>query len=398
LARDRVLRRLRRWVPWLLLLIVAALVGGLLSTPTSTGLLEPGNRGRDGGAALAQVLAGQGVQVDVVEGSSRLMDGSTPAGPGTTVLLPDTAYLGPEGGPALLEALAQADRLVVLVPSPDQAPQLGLDLDVDWIARGPLGADCAISPVGRDHVLSTADALLSAGGAERAQVHACFPPGAGHNLGGARDGAILTWPATTQRPETLVAATSTAWTNSRITEEANAALALRMLGGSDRLVWVLPQPGDAGLDAPAGLWDVLPRHLTSWVWLLGAAVVALALWQGRRLGPVVVEPLPAVVPAGETTRSRGRLYRQARSREYALEAIRAGTRRRVAPLLGLPPATDQNRLVGTVAEATSRPTGEVAELLAQSDAVADDDAFVRGARALHDLEEQVRAATRGTLG
>ncbi|QFG69106.1 DUF4350 domain-containing protein [Ornithinimicrobium pratense] len=394
----RALRGLRRWGPWVLLLILAAVVGGLLSTPTSTGLLEPANRGRDGGAALAQVLQTQGVQVDVVEGSSRLMEGSAPVGPETTVLLPHTAYLGPDGGAALLETLAPVDRLVVLVPSPEQAPQLGLDVDVDWIARGPLAADCTTDEVHREDVLSTTDAQLAAGGAERGQVEACFPPGAGHNLGGAREGALLTWPATAQRPETVVATTSTAWTNARITEESNAALALRLLGGSERLVWVLPQPGDAGLDAPAGLWDVLPRHLTSWVWLLGAAVLALALWQGRRLGPVVVEPLPAVVPAGETTRSRGRLYRQARDREHALAAIRAGTRRRLAPLLGLPPASDQDRLVAAVAEATGRSATEVAALLAQAGPVTTDDALVTGARALHELEEQVRTATRGTLG
>lgn len=394
----RALRGLRRWAPWVLLLVVAAVVGGLLSTPTSTGLLEPANRGRDGGAALAQVLQTQGVQVDVVEGSSRLVEGSTPVGPGTTVLLPHTAYLGPDGGAALLETLAPVDRLVVLVPSPDQAPQLGLDVGVDWIARGPLAADCATEQVLRDDVVSTADAQLSAGGADRGQVEACFPPGAGHNLGGARDGALLTWAATAQRPETVVAATSTAWTNSRITEESNATLALRLLGGSERLVWVLPQPGDAGLDAPAGLWDVLPRHLTSWVWLLGAAVLALALWQGRRLGPVVVEPLPAVVPAGETTRSRGRLYRQARDRQHALESIRVGTRRRVAPLLGLPPAADPDRLVAAVAQATGRPATEVAALLVHTGPVTTDAALVTGARALHELEEQVRTAVRGRLG
>lgn len=394
----RVVHALRRWGPWVLLLLVAALVGGLLSTPTSTGLLEPANRGRDGGAALAQVLQQQGVQVDVVEGSARLVESTTAVGPGTTVLLPHTAYLGPEGGAALLETLADADRLVVLVPSPEQAPELGLDVQVEWTAPRPLAPDCTSELVREGDVLSTADAMLSAGGAERGHVQACYPPGAGHNLGGARDGALLTWPATAQRPETVVASTTTAWTNARVTEEANAALALRLLGGSERLVWVLPQPGDAGLDAPAGLWDVLPRPLTAWVWLLAAAVLALALWRGRRLGPVVVEPLPAVVPAGETTRSRGRLYRQARDREHALEAIRAGTRRRVAPLLGLPPATDPDRLVATVAEATGRPAPEIAGLLVQGAPVADDDAFVGQARALHDLEEQVRAATRGRLG
>lgn len=389
------MRQMRRWGPWVLLLLVAAVVGGLLATPTSTGLLEPANRGQDGGAALAQVLRDQGVQVDVVEGSARILEGSIPAGAGTTVLLPHTAYLGPEGGAALVEALAAVDRLVVLVPSPDHAPQLGLDVDVGWVARGPLSPDCATGPVREGDVLSTTDAMLSAGGAERGQVEACYPPGAGHNLGGARDGALLTWPASQSRPETVVATTSTAWTNAQITQEANAALALRLLGGSERLVWVLPQPGDAGLDAPASLWDVLPRNLTAWVWLLAAAVLALALWRGRRLGPVVVEPLPALVPAGETTRSRGRLYGQARDREHALAALREGTRRRVAPVLGLPPGADPDQLAAVVADATGRPAVEISSLLVGDDAIPDDATFLGGARALRELEEQVRSAGSG---
>ena len=38
------------------------------------------------------------------------------------------------------------------------------------------------------------------------------------------------------------------------------------------------------------------------------------LWRGRRLGRLVVEPLPVVVQAVESTESRGRLYRRARDR------------------------------------------------------------------------------------
>src|SRR5699024_893951 len=86
------------------------------------------------------------------------------------------------------------------------------------------------------------------------------------------------------------------------------ALGLRLLGGSDRVLWVVPSPGDTALDeAPQGLWDVLPRNLTASVVLLAAAVLAAALWQGRRLTPVVAEPLPAVVhPAATPTASASR--------------------------------------------------------------------------------------------
>lgn len=411
---TRRLGAVRRWTPWVLLLLASALAAALLATPSPTGLLDPANRGRDGGQALARVLEQQGVQVEVVTGSASLVarpadageGGPSAGGPspgvvvdqGTTVLLPHTAYLGPDGGSALVESLAPVDRLVVLVPAPDRPPQLGLDVDVSWVADGALSPDCSAPEVRQGDLLSTADALLSAGGSERAQVTACYPPGVGHNLGGAREGAVLTWAASAQRPQVVLAATTTAWTNARIGEEANAALALRLLGGSERLLWVLPQPTDAGADAPAGLWEVLPRHLTAWVWLLAAAVLALALWQGRRLGPVVVEPLPAVVPAGETTRSRGRLYRQARDREHALEAVRSGTLRRLSPLLGLPPATAPDRLVAAVADATGRPATEVGALLVHPGPVVDDAALVTGARTLHELEDQVRRAAGGPLG
>src|SRR5690606_21327132 len=148
-----------------------------------------------------------------------------------------------------------------------------------------------------------------------------------HNAGGARTGALLDLPADAGRPALTLVGFPTALTNEHVTEEAHAALGLRLLGGSDRVLWVVPSPGDTALDeAPQGLWDVLPRNLTASVVLLAAAVLAAALWQGRRLTPVVAEPLPAVVHAAETTRARGRLYRQARDREHALRALQEGSR------------------------------------------------------------------------
>lgn len=382
-------RSLRRWAPWVVLVLATAVLAALLAAPGSDEPLDPVNNGIDGGQALARVLAEQGVDVDVVQGSTALED--DPPGAGTTVLLPHTSYLGPESGPRWLAGLADADRVVVLVPSPAQLPgeALGLELDVTWAGGAGLAADCQSPSVRDGDLLSTSDVLLSAGGADRSSVTACYPPGPGHNAGGAREGALLTWPATQDRPETVVAGLTTAWTNSRITEEANAALALRLLGGSDRLVWVVPQPADAQLDAAASLWDVLPRYLTAWVWLLGGAVVALALWQGRRLGPVVTEPLPAVVQAAETTRSRGRLYRQAKDRPHALAAVQAGARRRLAPRLGLPRTTAVEPLVQAVADATGRPADEVQQLLANPD-VGDDQALVRRVRDVRALEEQVQ--------
>ena len=65
------------------------------------------------------------------------------------------------------------------------------------------------------------------------------------------------------------------------------------------------------------------------------AVLALLVWRSRRLGALASEPLPVVVKAIETTRSRGRLYRKAGDRDHAAGALRAAARVRAAERLGL---------------------------------------------------------------
>ncbi|MFK5646472.1 DUF4350 domain-containing protein [Ornithinimicrobium sp. LYQ121] len=378
-------RRLRRWVPPLLLLLAAAVVALLLSARPPGEPLGPDDPGREGARALVQVLEQQGVDVRVVEGLTALPD---TVGPGTTVLLASTAYLGPEGGADLVARTRSADGLVVVAPDAESSPgaALGLDLDVTWGSGQQLTGACDDPRVREGDVLSGWDVVLQADGVDRRSVGACFPPTPGHNAGGARDAAMLTFPATAGRAQTTVLGFGRALTNAEITDDAHAALALRLLGQSPTLLWVVPVPADAGLDASLGLWDVLPRNLTASVVLLGATVLVLALWQGRRLGPVVVEPLPAVVPAAETTRSRGRLYRQARDRDHALAALQAGARHRLAPRLGLPHRTDPQALARAVAAATDRPVTETTRLLTDP-AAPDDHALVTTARELRSLEE-----------
>ena len=380
--------RVRRWAPWVVLALVAAVVATLLSGAPSGEPLGPDNPGPDGARALARVLADQGVDVDVVQGSSTLLDHQVTAG--TTVLLPHTAYLDETSGRALVEHVRQADRLVVVVPDAGAEPGtvLGLDVDVNLAGGAPREPDCD-SPLTRPgDVLRTWDVQLEADGEDRSTTTACYPPTRGHGAGGAREGALLTFPAAAGRPEIVLVGFGSALTNRHVTEGAHAALGLRLLGGSEELLWVLPHPGDVGAEAaPTSLWEALPRSMTPAVVLLGAAVLTLALWRGRRLGPVVTEPLPAVVHAAETTRNRGRLYRQARDRTHALAALQAGARRRLGPRLGLPAATAPDDLVRAVAEATGRPAEEVRRLLTDPAAAPDDTTLVTTARELRSLEE-----------
>ncbi len=76
----------------------------------------------------------------------------------------------------------------------------------------------------------------------------------------------------------------------------------------------------------------------TWIVLqLCLVVLLLALWKGRRMGPLVAEQLPVVVRASETVEGRGRLYRSRRARDRAADALRTATLQRLLPRLGLGP-------------------------------------------------------------
>ncbi|MGD8148525.1 DUF4350 domain-containing protein [Ornithinimicrobium sp. Y1694] len=381
----------RRWAPWILLALVAAVVSALLaSTRAPATPYDPTSAHPTGTRALVEVLRDRGVSVDVVDGTRALTAGDRPPGAGTTVLLQHTAYLGPRSGPDLVGELADVDRLVILVASPQQDPSV---LGVPVVAQPGLGSPAAgcTSPtplVREGDAIASADVFLQPGDASGADVDegtlTCF----GDELGGSGAGALLHLPAAADRPEITLVGFPGALTNGEILKEAHAALGMRLLGGSDRLAWVVPNPADAGNDVPTGLWDVLPRNMTASVVLLAAAVLALALWRGRRLGPVVTEPLPTIVHASQTTRSRGRLYRQAADREHALAALQEGSRHRLRVRLGLPASTPADSLTRAVADATDRPQDEIHRLLTDHhSAAAHDAAFVTTARELRSLEE-----------
>jgi hypothetical protein len=225
-------------------------------------------------------------------------------------------------------------------------------------------------------------------------------------------------------------------TNKRLGSSGDAALALELLAARPAVVWLMPTGGRAdAVDGGSGLLDLVPDAVLAAVVQVGIAVVVLALWRGRRLGPPVPEPLPVVVRAAETVEGRARLYLSAHAAPVAAEALRDGARTRLAGALrversatatatptgaagtGAPPAVpaaggsppevadpaDPAALVATVAGVTGRPAAEIRALLYGS-GMADpvtpsrrryrsaDDALVRLARDLDDLEREARQA------
>ena len=382
-ARARPRRRL---VVWVVVALVAAALAAVVTagrTPNEVPL-DPGNPGPDGLQALHEVLVDQGVQVRVVRGLPALVQEQ--AGPGTTVLVVGTALLDAESGARVLRHTREADRVLVLDPGVDTDDVLGLPVRTrDRSSTQALVPDCADPTWREGDTVRGTDTLVEVTDRDVGAT-VCLPPGAGFGAGGAVAGHAVTFPATAERARTSLLGIAPALTNEHVTEAANAATGLRLLGASPRLVWYVPSPADVGAGTPRSLVDVLPPATVPGTMLVLAAVATLALWRGRRLGRVVPEPLPVVVRSSETTTSRARLYRAAGDRRRALAALQVAAVRRLTTRLGLPPRTPLGEVAARVGEVTGRPVDEVRRLL--SDPAADDDeTLVRTARALRDLEE-----------
>jgi hypothetical protein len=126
--------------------------------------------------------------------------------------------------------------------------------------------------------------------------------------------------------------------------------------------------------------------------LLVLVAVAAGVWRGRRLGPLVVERMPVVVRAAETTEGRARLYARTRDRTHALDTLRVAALRRIGRRLGLPGGAHVDEVVRRAAHATGRSDAAVGAVLVGGP-TPDDRALVDGAAALDELERAVRAAT-----
>jgi hypothetical protein len=159
-------------------------------------------------------------------------------------------------------------------------------------------------------------------------------------------------------------------------------------------VWWLPsitdplQP-DSGSDG-ASITDLVP----SWVALAVGQVFAAALftvwWRGRRLGRVVLEPLPVAVRATEAVEGRARLYRRAGDRGRAADVLRAATLARLTTMLRLPRTSGLAEVVPAVVARTGSDATDVTALLTPGVDPTDDAGLTRLADALDTLEDEVR--------
>ena len=382
---------LRRALFWI---VVPLAVAALLALVTrGSGRSErpddPANPEHDGTMALARVLDDRGVDVQVVGSLADLERADTA---GVTVLVGDPSDLAPGNVGRVLSASRGADHLVVVGPSSRQIEALGVPVSTRTTSSvGRLEAGCESPLVRPGDALTASTALYRARpGAEGVRV--CFPqPGSAADAPAGSTGpagALVTVPAADGRPETTILGAREILRNGQIRESAHAGVAVRALGRDDRLVWYLSAPEDlfvAGQETPS----VVPAWFGPAMLLLASAVVVLGIARGRRLGPVVTEPLPVVVRASETTTSRARLYRRSRDRARMTAILRTATTTRLRSALAADPGAPVEALLEPAAALSGLEPRVVHDRLLGP--VPDSDpALARLATDLSDLEKRVR--------
>ncbi|XCB30658.1 hypothetical protein RQN30_04555 [Arcanobacterium hippocoleae] len=114
------------------------------------------------------------------------------------------------------------------------------------------------------------------------------------------------------------------FTNAFLAHAGNAAFALNLLGAKPTLYWVENYSSPEQFDDNSNPAD--SAELPEWISIFAIASLLSGFWfvlyQGRRFGKLVPEPLPVVVPSGETDFGRAQLYAQGKDFTYLARIIR----------------------------------------------------------------------------
>lgn len=361
-----------RWIVLALAVIVAiAVLSAYLTAPRPGGWMDPNSTGPDGARALMTLLRENGV--DVVEAPD-VAAVEAAARPDTLLVVVQTYHLVDD---AVLHRLAgvPGDRMLV---QPNSRTRQALAPEVKLSGATTFGGgerpDCDLREATRAGAVqfSVSDAYEASG--EDIDLTRCY------------EGALVRYSAD-GRDITLVG-DSGFMTNRGLPKAGNAALAMNLAGTNPRMIWYAPQFTEGESDGAASLFDLAPDHVSWMVWQLVAVVVLLALWKGRRIGPLVAERLPVVVRASETVEGRGRLYRSRRARDSAADALRTAALQRMQPRLGLGVNPDPAALVQAVAAHSGVHPQAVAHILF-GPPPGDDAELVDLARELDNIERQV---------
>lgn len=361
--------RAGRWVILALVLVTAAAaVTTSLTAPRPGGRMDPAATSSEGARALVTLLREHGVDVIVADDIETVEQA---AQPDTLVLTAQTYHLVNDDVLRRLAAVP-GDRLVI---EPVSRTREMLAPEVHRDAAGSVGGspDCDLREATRagDVQLGSSDTFEASGDVP---VTRCY------------EGAVVRY-QDAGRTVTVVG-TADFMTNSALLKQGNAALAMNLAGTQPRVIWYAPQRSEGESSGGATLFELIPVQVTWIVFQLCLVVLLLALWKGRRIGPLVAEQLPVVVRASETVEGRGRLYRSHRAADRAADALRTATLQRLLPRLGLGPDADDPSVVQTVVQRTGQDPNGVGHTLFGPPPATDAD-LVNLAHALDNIERQV---------
>lgn len=364
----------QRWstIKWVTLAVVVIVAVSALTTyltaPRPGGRMDAESTSADGAHALVTLLRDEGV--DVVEAAS-VADVERDARPDSLLVVAETYYLVDDEGLRRLAAVP-GDRLLAEPVSRTRealAPRIRI-ADTSTLGGRP---NCDMPEANRagEVQFGASDTYESTGDTV---VTRCY------------DGAVVRY-SDGGRTVTVVGSADF-MTNSGLLKEGNAALAMNLAGTRARVIWYAPQQLEGESHGSATVIDLIPDRVGWIVLQLCLVVLLVALWRGRRVGPLVAEDLPVVVRASETVEGRGRLYRSRRARDRAAEALRTAARERMLPRLGLGPKAEPTAVTQAVAQRVGADPNVLAHLLFGPPPGTDAD-LVNLARQLDDIERQV---------
>lgn len=361
-----------RRVRWLAALVLVALLV-LLAVATVVGRAnrqqadDPRSTTAAGAGALGQLLRDEGVQLTTTDQVGAAVTRVTPS---TTLVVAMPDRLDAAAATRLLAA--PAARLVLLRPGATALDHFGLRAQATVPGVGVLHPGCEVGAARQAGAVAFGD-VPTAYRPTGPLDFACYPTGNGFGY--------LRVSTAAGRPVELLAG---GLSNRQLGDEGNAALGMNVLGSQPEVVWLMARPSEASTAAKPTL---LPPWWSMAVVQAFLGLVLVGIWRGRRLGPILTEPLPVTVRASETVEGHGRLYERLNARDRAAEALRSGSRTRLSRVFGH--AEDPLALSEVLAARTGRDSAAIRRLLF-GPAPQTDDNLVELTLSLDRLEQEAR--------
>lgn len=338
----------RKHLVWILIGVVLAGLVTYLAISSVSGAKDPRplsarNPAPNGAMAVAEILADHGVSVASTDTFAKTMDEVAERDDATVLIYDPRGFLDR----TQLEDITDAVEHVVLV-----TPRLRTlnALEQGFRPGGVVPEATTVLEPRCDLDDAVVAGKVSAQGAIYSGPVVCYPAAA-------KGSGIY---AASQDGRVVVLGSTDLLDNQHLASEGNAALALRTLGKDQNLVWYLPGVGDvSATDSTPTLNELAPRWLAFAGPWMGIVVLLAIAWRGRRMGPLVFEPLPVVVKAAETAEGRARLYQDSRAVERAADNLRAGTLVRLARHFNLGTEATPEAIVDASAGHMGQPAPEV---------------------------------------